>query len=227
MYHNILKQQTILNRAFSKSYFLFALIIFGFTLSSYSFLNSNIPSGTNLVESVFLRYNIFFGIIPTFTIVLLSTLKYSLADALCCQGRKVFVVQTIYRILIGIIIMAVTWLLTIIPIIVVSGYSSIFLKIWPNIMFRMIYLWLVLISFGYLTATIYFVSNNKLISFILIQCINSLAFLLNVNGKFSLFYDFVRPDLGSMIFTFLIVLLGLILILDAVLNLVIAKKDIS
>ena len=158
--------------------------------------------------------------------MLLSTLKYRIADALCCQTRKVFILQTIYRILIPIVIMVLIWLIAIIPMMIASGYLAVFAKSWPGILMRMIYLCLVLLSFGYLTATTYLLSNKKLITFVVIFGINSLTFLLNVNGKPSLFYDFVKPDLGIMIFLSSIALVGLILLLGAVLNLVIAKKDI-
>lgn len=226
MQRNVIRQQTILNRAFLKNYSLFALVVVGLVLAAFSFLKSTVPSETGLIQSVFQRYNIFLGIIPTFTIVLLSTLKYRIADALCCQTRKVFILQTIYRILIPIVIMVLIWLIAIIPMMIASGYLAVFAKSWPGILMRMIYLCLVLLSFGYLTATTYLLSNKKLITFVVIFGINSLTFLLNVSGKPSLFYDFVKPDLGIMTFLSSIVLVGLILLLGAVLNLIIAKKDI-
>ncbi|RMC45245.1 hypothetical protein [Lactobacillus sp. ESL0230] len=225
MYHTVYQQQNYLNRAFLKNYFLSGIVSLILALSSLTFLKASDYSALSLINFIFLRYNIFFGLIPTFILVLLSTLKIRLGDTLRCHTRNVLLAQIVYRIIFNSIIITATWFLAIMIVIFLSGYFPIFLKIWAELLLRIVYFEIVILVFGFISAIFFYLTENKILTFLLVFAINCLSFILNINHQASLFYDFLALDFGSIIFSRSLILLGLLFLTDAILNLIIVKKD--
>lgn len=222
---NIIRQQNLLNQIYFKKYVFCDLTAFIVALLTAGELVSSEPSIEGLISSIFQRYYIYLILIPILTIVLLSTLKYDTKSILICQTREVLVFQTLYRIFLVVINIAIVWTLTTFILVYFSNYNKVLCAVWPSLLLRVFYLWLVLFSFSFLTAAVYNTVRNKFITFIIIFAINSLSFILNVRGKSSLFYDFVKPDIGAIIFSKLIVIFGLIFMLYALLVVAITKRD--
>lgn len=225
MYHTVYQQQNYLNQAFLKNYFLSGIVSLILAESSLSFLKASDYSALSLMNFIFLRYNIFFGLIPTFILVLLSTLKIRLGDTIRCQTRNVLLAQIVYRIIFNSIIITATWFLAIMIVIFLSGYFPIFLKIWAELLLRIVYFEIVILVFGFISAIFFYLTENKILTFLLVFAINCLSFILNINHQASLFYDFLGLDFGSIIFSRSLILLGLLFLTDAILNLIIVKKD--
>lgn len=56
--------------------------------------------------------------------------------------------------------------------------------------------------------------------------VNSFSFFLNVNHHVSLFYDFVVPKFGTILFSCFPIMLGLLLFLIVIVQQEISRKDL-
>lgn len=224
MQHNVNQQQNLLTKSFIKQYCLCCLFVFLVAVASYSNLKAN-HLAISLIQYIFDRYNICFGLIPTLIIVLLSTLKVSLNDVLCCQTRQVIAMQFRYRIVINTIFIALVWLTTMAVLIFITNNYPSLMSILLSVLIRTVYFVLVLTEFGFITATVYLIIGNRLVTFFIVFSINCFAFALNVNKKPSLFYDFINSDFKTIVLSRMVILLVSLAFFNVMLNRVIKKKD--
>lgn len=124
MSHNVISQQNLLTKSFFKVYLICGLTTLFIGLAGFNTICQADFSPENLISTIFPRFLIFSGLIPTYLLGLLPAIQIRPQDILLYQSRKIVSLQVLYRVCFTMLPMAIIWGLANILVLSVNGYLN-------------------------------------------------------------------------------------------------------
>ena len=220
----VIKQQWLLDTAVHKWYLLTATLLF-FGGCSNTFLITNTQQSLWLEQTLFSRFLIFSLLIPSQMLLLLSTFRIRFQDIYIAGGRWIIWKQLKYRLIEILFFSLLPWAYGSLKGMLVNGWRPLLGTIAIEALIRCLYLILSCLALLLLTSFCFLISN-RITAFLMGFVVNSFSFFLNVNHHVSLFYDFVVPKFGTILFSCFPIMLGLLLFLIVIVQQEISRKDL-
>lgn len=226
MYHNVIRQQNLLTKAFFRVYLVCGFVSLMISLTGLNNMSSTDFSPENLMTTIFPRHLIFCGLIPTYLLGLLPAIQIRPQDILLYQSRKIVSLQVLYRVCFTMLPMAIIWDFANILVLSVNGYLNFLGDLWLPILIRAVYLWIAVFLLGLITVMLAIATKSKLIAFFISFGINSLSFTFVISRRPSLFFDFSTLDSNAALISKGIIMLGIALLMVPLMTFIVNRRDI-
>lgn len=220
---NVVKQQWLLDTTWRKWYFLAAILLL-FSGCDMAILVRDAPQDQWLIQTLLSRFLVFSLLVPVQLLLLLSTFRIRLQDIYVTGSRQIIWKQLKYH-----FVMALLW--TLLPWGAGSLLGMCFNGWVPSLggmaveaLIRYLYLALSCLAILLLTS-LCLLTSKRIWAFLAGFLLSGISFGLNVNHHFSLFYDFVIPNKGTLLLSRLPILLSIVLFLAVGVQMEIARKD--
>jgi hypothetical protein len=158
-------------------------------------------------------------------LLLLSTFRIRFQDIYIAGGRWIIWKQLKYRLIEILFFSLLPWAYGSLTGMLVNGWRPTLGTIAIEALIRCLYLILSCLALLLLTSFCFLISN-RITAFLMGFVVNSFSFFLNVNHHVSLFYDFVVPKFGTILFSCFPIMLGLLLFLIVIVQQEISRKDL-
>lgn len=226
MSHSVISQQNLLTKSFFKVYLICGLTTLFIGLAGFNTICQADFSPENLISTIFPRFLIFSGLIPTYLLGLLPAIQIRPQDILLYQSRKIVSLQVLYRVCFTMLPMAIIWGLANILVLSVNGYLNFLGDLWLPILIRAVYLWIAVFLLGLITVMLAIATKSKLIAFFISFGINSLSFTFVISRRPSLFFDFSTLDSNAALISKGIIMLGIALLMVPLMTFIVNRRDI-
>lgn len=226
MSHNVISQQNLLTKSFFKVYLICGLTTLFIGLAGFNTTCQADFSPENLISTIFPRFLIFSGLIPTYLLGLLPAIQIRPQDILLYQSRKIVSLQVLYRVCFTMLPMAIIWGLANILVLSVNGYLNFLGDLWLPILIRAVYLWIAVFLLGLITVMLAIATKSILIAFFISFGINSLSFTFVISRRPSLFFDFSTLDSNAALISKGIIMLGIALLMVPLMTFIVNRRDI-
>ncbi|MFT9153705.1 MAG: hypothetical protein ABF456_09665 [Lacticaseibacillus paracasei] len=226
MSHNVISQQNLLTKSFFKVYLICGLTTLFIGLTGFNTICQADFSPENLISTIFPRFLIFSGLIPTYLLGLLPAIQIRPQDILLYQSRKIVSLQVLYRVCFTMLPMAIIWGFANIFVLSINGYLNFWGDLWLPILIRAVYLWIAVFLLGLITVMLAIATKSKLIAFFISFGINSLSFTFVISRRPSLFFDFSTLDSNAALISKGIIMLGIALLMVPLMTFIVNRRDI-
>ena len=219
----IIRQQWLQDNAIRKWYFLAAILIL-FGGCSTAILVSDAPQNQWLSQTIFSRFLVFSLLVPVQILLLLSTFRVRLQDIYVTGSRRIVWKQLEYHLAISLLVTLVPWGAGCLIGMCLNGWGTRLGPIVAEALIRYLYLALSCLAI-LLLVSLSLLASKRIWAFLAGFVLSGISYFLNVNHHFSLFYDFLIDDLGTLLLSRLPILLSIVLFLAVGVQMEIARKD--
>jgi len=180
----------------------------------------------NLFFSIFNRYVFCFVIFPVQIINILSLFKIRINDIYVFRTRKIITYQIFFNI---IIVIGIFYMVLTLGVIIFQGFiNNINLFKYIDLaiyLLAMLYASVVSIVYCLFTFIILFLTDNKIIAFIITIGFNLIMFILSVDNKFVLFFYFTLFESPMGYMGNLFILVGVIIFFIYIIENIVNRKE--
>jgi hypothetical protein len=223
VYMYIIRQQWLQDNAIRKWYFLAAILIL-FGGCSTAVLVSDAPQNQWLSQTIFSRFLVFSLLVPVQILLLLSAFRVRLQDIYVTGSRRIIWKQLEYHLSIALLVTLVPWGVGCLIGMCLNGWGIRLETIVAEALIRYLYLALSCLAI-LLLVSLCSLASKRIWAFLAGFVLSGISYFLNVNHHFSLFYDFLIDDLGTLLLSRLPILLSIVLFLAVGMQMEIARKD--